>query len=119
MSKDDLLIETVQRNGLVSQTEKDVTVVLDTNLTDSLIEEGFVREIISKIQTMRKEAGYEVQDHIEIFCEGNEKIDSIILNNSNEIMSDTLGESVSKGVKGYSKEWSINGEKVTLSVNKL
>ncbi len=119
LSREDILVETIQKDGLVAQSEKDVTVVLDTNLDDKLIEEGFIRELISKIQTMRKEAGFEVQDHIEIYYKGNDKISEIILNNSNVIMSDTLADKVSEGENGYTKEWNINGEKVTLSVNKL
>ena len=119
LTKDDLLIETVQKEGLVSETEKEVTVVLDTNLNDQLIEEGFVRELISKIQTMRKEAGFEVQDHIHFFYADNEKIAGIIKANQADILADILGDSAKEGKAGYTKEWNINGEKVTLSVEKV
>ncbi len=119
LTKEDLLIETVQKEGMVSQAEKNVTVVLDTNLTDALIEEGFVREIISKIQTMRKEADFEVQDHIEIFYEGTDKIKAVIENNAEEIMGDTLAEAIEGGKDGYTKDWNINGESVVLGVKRI
>jgi len=116
LSKDDLLIETTQKEGMVSQTEKDVTIVLDTNLDDKLLEEGFVREIISKIQTMRKDSDFLVQDHIKIAYSGNSKIAEIIESNKAEIMQDTLADEVFEGLAKCQKEWSINGEKVILSV---
>ncbi|MBQ2897357.1 MAG: isoleucine--tRNA ligase [Clostridia bacterium] len=116
LSKDDLLIETTQKEGMVSQTEKDVTIVLDTNLDDALIEEGFIREIISKIQTMRKDNDFLVQDHIKIAYSGNSKIGEIIEKNKTEIMSDTLADDVFEGTVKHQKEWNINGEKVVLSV---
>ena len=95
-----------------------MTVVLDTNLSDELIEEGFVFEFISKIQTMRKEAGFEVLDRINVYYEGNDKIAEIFAKNGESIGKDVLAESVQAGKAGYSKEWNINGEKVTLSVEK-
>lgn len=116
LSKDDLLIEITQKEGMVSQSEKDVTVVLDTNLNDELIEEGFIREIISKIQTMRKDSDFMVQDHIKIAYSGNSKIAEIIERNKEEIMLDTLADNVSEGICQHQKEWNINGEKVVLSV---
>ena len=101
---------------MVSQTEKDVTVVLDTNLNEELIEEGFIREIISKIQTMRKESDFLVQDHIKIGYSGNSKVAEIIEANKNGIMQDTLADEVFEGICKHEKEWNINGEKVVLSV---
>ena len=110
------MIETTQKEGMVSQTEKDVTVVLDTNLNDELIEEGFIREIISKIQTMRKDSDFLVQDHIKIAYSGNSKIAEIVERNKDEIMQDTLADEVCENVFAINKEWNINGEKVVLSV---
>ena len=118
LSKDDLLIETVQKEGLFSENDGDVTVVLDCNLTDELIEEGFVREIISKIQTMRKEADFDVQNHIKLCAEGSEKIDAIIKNNAEAIMKDTLTDEIVV-CNGYTKEWNINGEKITITIERI
>jgi isoleucyl-tRNA synthetase len=119
LSEEDLLIEVTQKTGFVSETDKNVTVVLDTNLTEELIEEGFVREIISKIQTMRKEAGFEVQDHITLFHSGNARIAEIINKNSGLIAEEVLADRIIEGSGGdYSKEWNINGENVKLSVQK-
>lgn len=117
LSKDYLLIETVQKEGLYAESAQDVTVVLDTNLTEELIEEGFVRELISKIQTMRKEADFDVQNHIRLFAEGSDKIVGILNKNAQTIMSETLTDSMEKN-SGYTKEWNINGEKITLSIEK-
>ena len=119
LGAEDLLIETVQKEGFMAESGNGVTVVLDTNLTDELIEEGFVREIISKIQNMRKDAGFEVMDTIKIYCDGNEKIASIIAANSEEICHDVLATEVING-KGssFASELDINGEKVTLGVEK-
>ncbi|MCD8020510.1 MAG: isoleucine--tRNA ligase [Clostridiales bacterium] len=117
---EELLITTTQKEGFVSQEDHGVTVVLDTNLTPELIEEGFVREIISKIQTMRKEAGFEVTDHILVCEHGNEKIQSVMEGNADLIKHDVLAEDILFGEeKGYAKEWNINGETVTISVEKL
>ena len=118
LSKEDLLIETVQKEGLYSESSQDVTVVLDTNLTDELIEEGFVREIISKIQTMRKEADFDVQNHIKLYAEGSDKVNSIIKNNENVIKNDTLTDFI-EPCSGYSKEWNINGENITITIERL
>ena len=119
LTKDDLLIDTAQMEGFVSEGDNTVTVVLDTNLTPELIEEGLVREIISKIQTMRKEAGFEVMNHIRVFAEGNEKISAIFAAHGEEIRSEVLADEIVTGqTGGYSKEWSINGEKVVLGVEK-
>ena len=119
LTKDDLLISTAQKEGYVAATDNGYTVVIDTNLTDELLEEGFVREIISKIQTMRKEADFEVQDHIEVAYTGNEKVGTIMAKNANYIASEVLANSVTSGsVEGYTKDWKINGEEVTFSVKK-
>lgn len=116
----DVLVETAQKDGFVAETDKNVTVVLDTNLTPELIEEGFVREIVSKIQTMRKEAGFEVLDRITVKHDGSEVLAGVISRNSQSIMTDVLANSIEKGSgKGYVKEWSINGEKVVLGVEKV
>ena len=93
--------------------------VLDTNLSEELIEEGFVREIISKIQTMRKEAGFEVMDKIVVYSMGNQKIEGYMKEYREEILSDVMASDIRfDEVKGYTKEWSINGESVTLGVEK-
>ena len=97
-----------------------MTVVLDKRLTPELIEEGFVREIISKVQTMRKDADFEVMDHITLYVSGNDKIAEIINNNAEEIKEEVLAESiVTGGADGSFKEWNINGENVTLGVKKM
>lgn len=116
--KDDVLIETEQMNGLVSDSDGGFTVILDTNLNDELIDEGFLREILSKIQTMRKESGFEVQDRINIGYSGGEKIDSIIEKFSAEIKAQALADAITSPASG-GKEWNINGEKVTISVEKV
>jgi len=120
LEKEDLLIEMAQTEGYVSDSYSGVTVVMDTNLTPDLIEEGFVRELISKIQTMRKEAGFEVMDKINIFSQGNEKIAKLFTDNCAQIKDDVLAESIQLDkMSGFSKEWNINGEDVTLGVEKL
>ena len=119
LEKEDLLIDTAQVEGFVSEGDNYVTVVLDTNLTPELIEEGFVREIISKIQTMRKEAGFEVMNHINIFQDENEKIAEILKKYAEEIKSEVLADNIMLGqTGGYAKEWNINGENVMLGVEK-
>ncbi len=119
LSRDDLLIESAQMEGYVSENDNGITVVLDTNLSEELLEEGFVREIISKIQTMRKEAGFEVMDKIDITYEGTEKAERIFAANADMIGAETMAESVTKETaKGYTKQWKINGENVTLGVEK-
>lgn len=119
LTKDDLLIDVAQKEGYVTQEDNYVTVVLDTNLTPELIEEGFVREIVSKIQTMRKEAGFEVMDHILISFSGNEKIAQVAQNNYDAIAGKVLADSITAGETfGTVKEWNVNGEKVTISVEK-
>ena len=120
LEKDDLLIEAAQMEGYVSDTDRGITVVLDTNLTPELLEEGFVREIISKVQTMRKDAGFEVMDHIRVSMQDNDKVQQVISSNEAQIKSEVLADEVAyNGAKGFTKEWSINGEKVTLGVEKL
>ena len=116
----DLLIDTARMEGYVSESDNEVTVVLDTNLTPELVEEGFVRELISKIQTMRKEAGFEVTDKIKVYEADNQIIEGIMRVHESEIKSEVLAlDIVYNNTEGYTKEWSINSEKVTLSVEKI
>ncbi|MBQ8689473.1 MAG: isoleucine--tRNA ligase [Clostridia bacterium] len=119
LTKDDLLIEMTKKDGFESLGDKGVTVVIDKRLTPELIEEGNVREIISKIQTMRKDSGFEVMDRIKVAFSGNDTVIAIAMRNSIEIADETLADSVSEGVLEFSKEWNINGEKVTISVQKV
>ena len=120
LEKDDLLIEAAQMEGYISDTDHGITVVLDTNLTPELIEEGFVREVISKIQTMRKDAGFEVMDHICVSMQDNDKIADIVKKNEKQIKSEVLAnETKYDGAVGFTKEWNINGEKVMLGVEKM
>ena len=119
LSKEDLLIDTAQMEGYVTEEDNMVTVVLDTNLSQELIEEGFVREIISKVQTMRKEAGFEVMDKIVVYSAGNEKLEGLMKTYRDEILGDVMATDVRfDEMKGYTKEWNINGESVTLGVEK-
>ncbi len=118
--REDLLIESAQAEGYVSENDNGITVVLDTNLSEELLEEGFVREIISKIQTMRKEAGFEVMDKIAVTYEGTKKAGEVFAGNAAGIGGETLAVSVEeKTPAGYVKEWKINGEKVTLGVERI
>ena len=120
LTKEDLLIEMTKKEGFESLSDHGITVVLDKNLTPELIEEGNVREIISKIQTMRKDSGFEVMDNIKVAFFGNEKISAIAMRNAEEIKSDTLAVEILDGTTlTHSKEWNINGETVTLSVEKV
>jgi isoleucyl-tRNA synthetase len=108
-----------QMEGFITEGDNFVTVVLDTQLTEELIEEGFVRELISKIQTMRKEADFEVMDHIAVSYVADEKVSAIFTKYGADIMSEVLAEEINAGnLAGYEKEWNINGEKVTLAVLK-
>ena len=121
LEKEDLLIDVMQVEGYVSDGDNEVTVVLDTNLSEELLEEGFVREIISKVQTMRKEAGFEVMDKITLTYIGNEKLDGIIRKNAEEIQNELLALAVEEreaDEDAYAKKWSINGEELTLGVKK-
>ena len=120
LTEEDLLIETAQTEGYVSESDGETSVVLDTNLTSELIEEGFVREIISKIQTMRKEAGFEVMDKIKVYAHGNDKIQEVMKAHEDEIKSEVLADEMVLGeTDGYVKEWNINKETVTMGVKKL
>ena len=119
LGKEDLLIDMTQKEGYVTEADKEVTVVMDTNLTPELIEEGFVREIISKIQTMRKEAGFEVMDQINLYQDENEKIAGILKDYTDQIKSEVLAKNIYIGkIAGYEKDWNINGEHVMLGVEK-
>ena len=120
LAEEDLLIEAAQTEGYISENNGDITVVLQTTLTPELLEEGFERELISKIQTMRKEAGFEVMDKIRVSVQDNEKIKTVLQKFESEILTDVMAdEIVYDTVTGYSKEWNINGEQVTLGVEKL
>ena len=117
--EEDLLITMTQAEGFVTEGDNNVTVVMDTRLTPELIEEGFVRELISKIQTMRKEAGFEVMDHIAVSYTADEKVTGIYNKYGEKIQTEVLANAITAGtLAGYQKEWSINGEKVTLAVEK-
>ena len=119
LTEEDLLIDMAQKEGYVSEADQNVTVVLDTNLTPELIDEGFVRELVSKIQTMRKEAGFEVTDHIVVYESGNEKLAELTKKFEVQIKKDVLADEIIIGqMDGYTKEWNINGETVTLGVVK-
>jgi isoleucyl-tRNA synthetase len=108
-----------QTEGYVSESDNGVTVALDTNLTPELKEEGFVRELVSKIQTMRKEAGFEVTDHIQVYQTGNDRIAGILEAHKEEIGKEVLADQIRTGeTDGYVKEWNINSEKTTLGVKK-
>ena len=119
LTKEDLLIEMTKKEGFESLSDRGVTVVIDKRLTPELIEEGNVREIISKIQTMRKDSGFEVMDNIKVAFEGNEAVLAVAMKNAEEIKDETLAVSVSEGALKFSKKWNINGEEVVISVEKV
>ena len=120
LTEEDLLISAEQAEGFAVESYGDVTVVLDTDLTPELLSEGFARELISKIQTMRKEAGFEVMDKIRVSYEAEETICSVFAEHIDEIKTDVLAEKIDKGgLSGYTKEWNINGQKVKLGVERL
>ncbi len=120
LTGEELLIETAQKEGFTSMSDRGLTVVLDTTLTDGLIEEGFVREIVSKLQSMRKDAGFVVTDHIEVYQDGNEKIAEVLRRNESAILGDVLGESCHYNeLSGYTAEWDVNGEKTSFGVKKV
>ena len=120
LTKDDLLIDMAQKEGYVSEEDNKMTVVLDTNLTEELIEEGFVYEIISKIQTMRKDADFEVMDHIKVSINGNEKLAAIVSRNQAAIAGKVLADEMLTGTElTVSKEWNVNGENVVIAVEKV
>jgi isoleucyl-tRNA synthetase len=119
LSPEDVLVSTGKTDGFVAATDNETIVVLDTKLTPELIDEGFVRELISKVQTMRKEAGFEVSDHIALSYDGSPKIEEIFTRFGSDILAETLGDRLEKGAKGYTKDWDVNKEPVTLGVEKL
>lgn len=120
LTAEELLIETAQKEGLTSVSERGLTVALDTTLTDELIEEGFVREIVSKLQSMRKDAGFVVTDHIEVYQSGSDRIAEVLKKHEAEILGDVLGDSCTVGVlEGYTAEWDVNGEKTSFGVKKV
>ncbi|WP_369297473.1 isoleucine--tRNA ligase [uncultured Neglectibacter sp.] len=120
LTGEELLIETAQKEGFTSMSDRGLTVVLDTTLTDGLIEEGFVREIVSKLQSMRKDAGFVVTDHIEVYQDGNKKIAEVLHRNESAILGDVLGESCHYNeLSGYTAEWDVNGEKTSFGVKKV
>lgn len=119
-SKDDLLISTENKSGYVAESENGITVILDSNLTDELIGEGIAREIVSKLQTMRKEAGFSVTDHIKVSYEATGKVEEVLTSAlGEEIARDVLADKICVGVCGYQKSWDVNGESVTFGVEKL
>ena len=118
LTEEDMLIEPVQKQGFVAESEGSLSVILDTTLSEELIEEGFVREMISKIQTMRKEAGFEVMDHIRLGITGSERLSDVISRNADEIKSEVLADEIDDTLAGYEKEWDINGEKARFSVQR-
>ncbi|MGI5908261.1 MAG: isoleucine--tRNA ligase [Christensenellales bacterium] len=121
LDRDDLLIETVHREGFVGETEHGVSVVLDTNITPELLEEGYMREIVSKVQTMRKEAGFEVTDHIALYYEGADVIRGIMEKYGDAILKEVLGDRLERGIGGADakKEWDVNGQRVTLGIRRI
>lgn len=120
LSQEELLIETAQKEGFTSVSDKGVAVALDTTLTEDLIEEGFVREIVSKLQSMRKDAGFVVTDRIEVFVSGSEKVEEIFHKNEGSILRDVLGEACTYGsLDGYTAEWDVNGETVSFGVKRI
>ena len=120
LTKEDLLIDMTQKEGYVSQENNRMTVVLDTNLTEGLVEEGFVYELISKIQTMRKEAGFEVMDHIRVSVNGNQKLWEIASRNKDTICGKVLAEELTESKEfAAAKEWDVNGQKVVIAVEKV
>ena len=120
LTKDDLLIDMTQKPGYVSQENGKMTVVLDANLTEELIEEGFVYELISKIQTMRKDAGFQVMDHIRVSVNGNGKLAAIAVRNADSISGKVLAEELTEGKDfAVAKEWNVNGEKVVIAIEKV
>ena len=119
LAPDDLLIDTQQVEGFEAVTEKDITVVIDTRLTPELIEEGMIREAVSKIQTMRRDADFEVTDHITVAFSGNAQIEELVRANMEKIAGDVLADAIVFDEEfEIAKEWSLNGEKVTISVKR-
>ena len=118
LAEEDMLIEPIQREGYAVETDGDLAVIIDTELTPELIEEGFVREIISKVQTMRKEADFNVTDHIAICIKGSQTIEDVMQRNSDEIAKEVLADEIADALDGYAKDWDINGEKASITVAK-
>jgi len=119
LAEEDLLITMVQKEGFVTEADNVVTVVMDTTLTEELLEEGFVFEIISKIQTMRKDADFEVMDHIKVSILGNDKLADIVKKNETAIATKVLADSFDFSVEyAIKKEWNVNGESVTICLEK-
>ena len=118
LAEEDLLIDMSQKEGFVSEADYGITVVLDTNLTEELLEEGFVYEVISKIQTMRKDSDFEVMDHIKVYISGNDKIAGIVQKNEQAIGEKVLADEFIYAEGGIAKEWNVNGENVTIGVEK-
>jgi isoleucyl-tRNA synthetase len=119
LSADDVLVSTQQKEGLVSEQGNGVTVVLDTNLTPELREEGLMRELVSKLQTMRKEAGFEVADHIRIGYVNGGEAARVLVKFAESVKADTLAERIEEGAFGYTKDWDLNGNAITLSVERI
>ena len=120
LTKDDLLIDIAQKPGYVAEADNTMTVVLDTNLTEELVEEGYVLELISKIQTMRKDSGFEVMDHIRVALNGNDKLSEVAAHNEKTIADKVLAEEIVKNQElANTKEWNINGENVTIGVERV
>ena len=120
LTAEELLIETAQKEGYTSVSDRGVTVVLDTALTEELIREGFVREIISKLQTMRKEAGFNVTDHIQVYCQGSGKVQQVLEENQEAILHDVLGDACHfDALEGYTAQQDVNGETVTFGVKRV
>ena len=120
MTVEDLLIEPVQKAGFAAESDGDLSVIMDTNLTPELISEGYVRELISKVQTMRKEAGFEVTDHITLYISAEEALMDVVKANQTKIMSEVLAENIAdtKG-GGYEKTWDINGIEAVVMVERV
>ena len=120
LTKEDLLIDMAQKPGYVSEADNYMTVVLDTNLSEELLEEGFVYEVISKIQTMRKDSGFEVMDHIKVYISGNDRIAAVVEKNEKSIGEKVLADAFAYTAGGtHTKDWNVNGENVTIGVEKL
>lgn len=119
LEEEDLLISTEEKDGFITEADNYVTVVLDTNLSEELLEEGYVLEVISKIQTMRKDSAFEVMDHIKVAVSGNDKLGKIVMDNKDSIATKVLADEITtEGQFANSKEWTVNGEKVTISLEK-
>lgn len=119
LAEEDLLIDMKQKEGYVTEADNTVTVILDTNLTDELIEEGFMYEVISKVQTMRKDSGFEVMDHIKVYINGNDRVADVVKKNENAISVKVLADEIVYGAScDGAKNWNVNGEDVTIGVQK-